>query len=513
MKLWRRRVPPAPAPRAEPQIGKPSREMKISAFALDGWQARGESAYTIAQPMPGVTPAGAPLAMDAVNSLYTYASINSMGTEISFPGFPLLAELSQRAEYRHISETLAREMTRKWVILESDGDDDNTDKLERLTALMNQHRLAQKFRMAATHDGLFGRGHIFVEINGQHDDSQFLSAKLPRTSSAIPRGAQVAFRNVEPIWTYPNNYNASNPLAPNFYVPESWYVNGTVVHRSRILTFIGRPLPDILKPAYGFAGMSMSQLAIPYVQNWLRTRQSVSDMLHSFSVMVLKTVMAGVLQGGGADAMVQRAQLFNQARDNRGLMMVDKEAEDLANVSAPISGLDKLQAQSQEQLASVSTQPLVVQTGITPSGLNASSDGEIRIWYDRVLAAQEAVFRDNLEDCLDILQLVEFGEVDPTIKVRFVHLWQLDEAGDAAVQKTLADRDVELVEAGVLSPEEARTRLAKDPGSGYNNIDVSDVPEPPEAAGAPVDDPETNSVERRSEEEGVESKGGASSGV
>jgi hypothetical protein len=44
------------------------------------------------------------------------------------------------------------------------------------------------------------------------------------------------------------------------------------VHRSRLLTFIGRELPDILKPAYAFGGLSMSQMLKPYVDNRLRSR-------------------------------------------------------------------------------------------------------------------------------------------------------------------------------------------------------------------------------------------------
>ena len=35
---------------------------------------------------------------------------------------------------------------------------------------------------------------------------------------------------------------------------------GRQVHTSRILTFIGRPVPDLLKPAYSFGGLSLVQL-------------------------------------------------------------------------------------------------------------------------------------------------------------------------------------------------------------------------------------------------------------
>ncbi|WP_255724378.1 MULTISPECIES: anti-CBASS protein Acb1 family protein [unclassified Caballeronia] len=115
--------------------------------------------------------------------------------------------------------------------------------------------------------------------------------------------------------------------------------------------------------------MSLSQIAKPYVDNWLRTRQSVSDLLHSFSIMVLKTNLAAVLNAEGAEQMLRRAVLLNQARDNRHLMMIDRDTEDFANLSAPLGSLDRLQAQSQEHMAAVTGIPLIVLLGITPSGL------------------------------------------------------------------------------------------------------------------------------------------------
>ncbi len=496
---------PAQQRRIEPVIvANDEKPLKISAFALDGWQAENGTPWKVAQPLPGVVPAGAaPMAMDdGLSNLFSYAQLASQGTEVSFPGFPLLAELAQRPEYRHISETMAREMTRKWGELITTGDGDKADKIAQLTAAIDNHNLRDKFYLASVHDGLFGRGHLFIDT-GRGDP---VSARLPVSDKSIPVGTKLRFSNVEPIWTYPNGYNSNNPLAADFYRPHSWFVMGQTVDSSRLLTFVSRSLPDMLKPAYGFAGVSLSQMAIPYVQNWLRTRQSVSDMLHSFSTMVLKTNMAAVLQGGGSASLINRAQLYNQTRDNRGLMMVDFETEALENVSAPLGGLDKLQAQAQEQMASVSGIPLVKLLGITPSGLNVSSDGEIRVFYDTIAAAQEILFTDHMRTCLELIQLAEFGEIDPDIKWHWNPLWQLDEAGEAAVRKTDADTDIELIDAGVISPEEARQRLAASPGSGYNNIKVNDLPEPPMQDGAEIDDAETNKIDEHGE-------AGATSGV
>lgn len=259
---------------------------------------------------------------------------------------------------------------------------------------------------------------------------------------------------------------------------------GKRIHASRLMFFISRKVPDMLKPAYAFGGLSLSQMAKPYIDNWLRARQSVSDLIHSFSVLGLKTNLSAILIGGATDEMYKRAELFNQARDNRGMLIIDKDTEELFNVSTPLSTLDMLQAQAQEQMAAVTGIPLVKLLGITPSGLNASSDGEIRVFYDWIQAQQEADFNPHLDRLLNIVQLSLFGEIDPEISFQWVPLWTMNETELSACRKTEADTAIAYINAGVISPEEERVRLASEKQSAYAALDLDeDVPELPDDDG------------------------------
>jgi hypothetical protein len=92
---------------------------------------------------------------------------------------------------------------------------------------------------------------------------------------------------------------------------------------------------------------------------------------------------------------------------------------------------------------------------------------------------------------LDILQLNEFGEIDEDIIAEFESLEEMTDEQKATIEKTKADTDNILIQAGVISPEEVRGRIAADPRSGYNSIDVDDMPEqeeePEEDQGAAAD--------------------------
>ena len=473
-------------------------------------------------PPPGVRPPDQPvpkgMAMDDAISTVpggtwgSWAVGNLWGEGLFFPGYPYLSELSQRPEYRNIVETLAEQMTRKWVKLNSTGDEDKSDKIEQLEAAMKRFGVREAFHKSIELDGFFGMGMLYIDIDGVSDNPDELATGLlfddngQMQSAKMPKGKLRGFVPVEPLWCSPQWYNSTDPLKPTFFVPEHWYVMGKRVHASRLLIFRSREVPDILKASYNFGGLSLSQLAKPYVDNWLRTRQSVSDLIHSFTQFVLKTNLGGLIQN--TQQFANRVTAMILGRDNQGFHVIDKESEELENVAAPLSGLDKLQAQAQEQLCSVSQEPLIWALGLSPTGLNATAEPEIRVFYDRVKAKWERMCGANLTTVIQALQLNEFGSVDDGIGYEFLPLWELDEAGRSAVDKTEADADSVRIADGVISPEEVRTHLASDPLSRYHGLE-GPPPDPP--ALEEGDDSDTaDQIERRGAE-GSES--GANSGV
>lgn len=433
---------------------------------------------------PGVAPSGSGMAQDdALSASVAWAAQAFYGDSLSFLGYPYLAELAQRPEYRRISETLALYMTHRWIKIKAGGDDSKADKIGKIESEFKRLNVQQAFKRIAEQDGFFGRAHLYLDF-GTSDDREELTKPIgdgrnEMSRSKVARGSLKALRPIEAVWCYPTNYNANDPLKPNWYRPDAWFVMGKELHASRLLTFVGREVADLLKPAYSFGGLSMSQIAKPYVENWIRTRQSVADILSAFSVMVLKTRLADQLNTGGAGSDIfARAELFNNLRDNRGLFIIDKDSEDFSNVSAPLSGLDALQAQTQEHMAAVSGIPIVILLGIQPAGMNATSEGELRTFYNWVAALQETLFRPNLERILGFVQLSLFGEIDPEIVFEFEPLESIDEKERAEIELTEAQTDQVLVDSAIITTQEARTQMASRESSRYQGLNVDDVPLP-----------------------------------
>lgn len=437
-------------------------------------------------PPPGVRPPADPvksgMAMDDASGTNiggqwgAWATGGLWGEGLFFPGYPYLAELMQRPEYRNIVETIAEEMVRKWIEVESTGEGDKSDRIKQIEDAMKRLGMREAFHQAAILDGGMGMGMIYFSIKGDNEDDE-AAMPLLLDAAKIPKGSLEALVPIDPTWVSPVQYNSTNPLKPDFFKPTIWYVMGIKVHSSRLLRFVSREVPDILKASYNFGGLSLSQMAKPYVDNWLRTRQSVSDLLHAFTTWVLKTNMQAYLQDAGA--LMSRLAAFVLGRDNKGLMMVDRETEELDNVSAPLGTLDKLQAQAQEQMAFPAKEPILKFVGYTPTGLGETSEVIIRTWYDHVHAVQEKTMGHNVTNCLKVIQLSEFGEIDPEITFRFVDLWELDEAGREAVQKIKADTAEVLLSASVVDTDEVRQAFADDPESMFHGL-KGPAPEPPE---------------------------------
>lgn len=461
---------------------------RFIAMAGDPKKQRPEGKWTAAAPMPGVVPKAVEARVLAQDSMpYSLFQTGDYSFSNRFPGFPYLAELLQIAEYRKMDATLADEMTREWIKLISTKAGDRTAKLTELTEELQRLDLRAVVRRALELEAGFGRAHLYVETKvGSNkslvasDDPMELKSSLQANPKKLAKDGLVAVRCVEAMWCYPGVYNSTDPLKANYYVPEQWYVMGKLVHHTRLRTIISQPVPDILKAAYSFGGVSLNQLAEPYVNNWLRTRQSVSDIIHCFSTSGIATDMEAFLADPtDVNIMAKRALAFNLGRDNKGLMMIDKDSEEFFQFNTPLGSLDHLQAQAQEHMSAVSSIPLVKLLGITPSGLNASSDGELRVFYDFVLSRQESVLRSHLKFIVELAQVSLWGAVDDGIDFVFVPLYQLSELEQATMRKTQADTDQVLITAGVITEDEARGRVVGDEEGPYAGL-TGDAPGQPE---------------------------------
>lgn len=456
--------------------------VKITQAHLDGASVANDenpfAEFKRYEPLPGVIPDAkkeVTLAMDAT----PYDVLNSMsiGTEYSgFRGYPILAAMSQQVEYANMHTVMADEMTRNWIEVKSrtDGDPD-IDKMERALVKYDVKRLIHE---AVKQDSMFGVAHIYVDTGANEAELQKPLFLDPRK---IPKGSLKGLRCVDPTWIYPAMYNTRWPLAADYYRPQAWYVMGQTLHESRFIDIISRPVPDILKPAYVFGGLSLTQLMEDYVTDWRDAKKNVIKILRTLRMRALKTDMDARLQEPGQ--FDKRIQMFTKYQDNFGIWAIDTN-EDLLHMQTSLSELSNLLSNYQDQMCIPARITNLKLLGNAPAGLNASGESELETWHETISGMQERDIRRALENIFKIIQLSEFGEIKEDIYFEFRPLDELSEKEKAEINEIKVRTVTTASDAQLVSSEEGRDALKCIDGTGFENLDGDYEPEEDEESEA-----------------------------
>lgn len=392
-----------------------------------------------------------------------------------FLGYPLLSNIAQDPLIRAGIETIADDMTRKFINLTSKGDIDLSAKISELESDLQKFRVKSIFNQAISMCGYQGGCLVYIDVGPLDDDEK--KTPLYLDSFTFKKGMLRGFKVIEPINIYPGIYDTLDPTSEDYFNPETWFILGKEYHKSRFLYFAQNEVPLILKPLYNFFGISLAQQVLEYVQNFTENRRSAQRLLNKFSMTVWRTDMSAFLNNGSCDSLIERVKFANSQRSNDGMFLLDKEREELEQINTPLAGVTDIVSMSLDLAPVILGISKDKYFGDLPKGLNASSEGTNRIYYDKIHSLNEKISYDAVEKVLKILQLNLYGEIDPNISFEFAPLWEMDERERAEINKINADTAAIYVDRGSLTNTEVRGALADNPNSGYSNIDIDDVPE------------------------------------
>lgn len=420
------------------------------------------------------------LAMDSCikNVFSGFRTDTLFSTMPMFVGYGMLSNISQEALIRAGVETVADEMTRKfieWTYHTDDGNDDKEKELADLDEQTIRFKLKERFNEAMLKDGYFGGCLVYIDVGDLDDEEK--AEPLVLSSKTFKKGSLRGFKVIEPVNIYPGWYNTNDPTDEYYFRPKYWYVLGKKYHESRFLYFASNEAPLLLKPTYNFFGIPQAQLALDYVAHFVANREAAQELLNKFSLTCWKTNMTQALKGLSCHDLVSRVKMFNKMKNNNGTMVLDKDTEDMVQINTPLAGVRDIVEMSLNLLTAVWRIPKIKYIGEGEGGLNASSKEQMRSFYDYILSQQEKVFTQPMEKVCKIFQLNAGKEINDAISFTYPSLVEMDDKERADLNKEQADRDAIYLSNGVLSQEEVRKRLSMDKNSEYSMIDVDDIPE------------------------------------
>ena len=411
----------------------------------------------------------------------------------SFIGYGALQQIAQNGMIRACIQTVADDITREWITVKG-GDDTAPEDVQHLEDLLNQkYHLKDLFHSAAATMGYMGGAFIFIDTGAEGEDLA-LPLRISSLSAEMSEGMALRFTLVDPVNVSPGDYNATNPLRPDYMQPKCWWVLGQKVHASRMISVFDNPPPLLLRPSYNFLGIPQAQILWDYVLHWNECRIYTANLLKKVSLLVFKTDVNATLQTpGGVQTLDTHMSMFQRYRDNDSVAVCDMTDEDIVNVQTSIAGCTDIVRQSLEMIASINRTPAVKLLGISPSGFNATGDSDIRNYNDHVRTKQE-LYRSAIMTCIRAIEIAETGKIDPSITFEFNTLGVDSDTAKAANAQTRVNTLGALLDRQVISPEEARMAAKADADTGLGFID-DEMPDTGVPQDFETDEPENPAAE------------------
>lgn len=388
-----------------------------------------------------------------------------------FIGWQLCAMLSQhwlinRACRIPNEDALASGWAAEWQKRENEetevDEEQRAELLLRAVEVSNQKfKLAEKALRFGINRSIYGQALAYFDIEGED----------PATPLNIDGIKPLSFKGiviVEPYWAFPDwGENAMLPGSLNFYKPEYYTIGGQRIHHTRVCQKPFVEVPDILKPSYYFGGVPLTQMIYERVYAAEKTANEVPELALTKRMLVADANMQDMV--ANPEAMRNKMEVLAHFRNNNGVYFKDRP-ETVTQLDTNLSDLDANVWTQYQLVASVSSMPADRLLCTSPKGFQSTGEYERRTYAQTLKSSyQEVAYRELIEKTTAIVLKSEFDISDP-ITINFNPIDTPTEAERVQTQLAQAQRDTTLVNAGIISAEEAREALSADKGSGYSNL-------------------------------------------
>jgi len=362
-----------------------------------------------------------------------------------------------------VVDIIPNDMTREWRSFTGEIEPDVVKLLE---AEEDRLYLIEAFNEAHKWARLYGTAFIVmvIEDGGQPEDPLVLDNIGPgglKHIKVVDRH-RVSHADVQVI---------NDPMDPHFGMPEFYRFNETSVkiHHTRVLRFDGVKLPfDEFRRNNYYSDSVLDRLYDP-ITNMATVNNSAASMVYETNVdiMKIKGLMNYLQTPEGENLLRKRFTLASQLKSFNNMMLLDAE-EDFQTKTNSFAGLPDLLDRYAQVVTAGSDVPATRLLGSSASGLNATGEGDLKNYYDKIAADQVKEYKPRL-DYFDKIMAKSLGlsdDVDLTYK--FNSLFQMTPKEIADVQFANAQRDAIYLDRDVIT-EEIVAKELKQEGT-YTNI-------------------------------------------
>lgn len=184
--------------------------------------------------------------------------------------------------------------------------------------------------------------------------------------------------------------------------------------------------------------------------------QSAGIIVTDFSQAVFSIDNLMQLVAKSPEKLATRMQALELSRSTARAILIDAK-EKFERQSTSVAGLPDLLHQLSLRLAAAIDMPLSLLMGQAPKGLGADSEGDLRLYYDKVRSFQRRKVAPILKIIAGmVMKSMRERGIPKKWAIRFNPLWQLTDAEIAEARLTQARADSMYVKMGSVTPDEIR---------------------------------------------------------
>lgn len=370
-----------------------------------------------------------------------------------------------------IVDIVPDEMLREGFTVDVGDAGENAEIADRLEVL----GAAEKFADGIRWGRCFGGGGLLL---GADDGRSAASPLMPERAKALSYLYVLDRRYLWPLTWY------TDPGDPKLGQVETYMVVSpsarsnvpvSVVHESRLILF-GGASTGIREREVNFSwDLSVLQRVHEVLGHFSMGWNSASNLLVSANVAVFKmSGLADAIASGMQDALTNRLRAMDQGMSTVRSIVIDAGEGDPKQGGAPAESFERQQfsfagipetlRELAVRIAAAAKMPVTKLFGVSPAGLNATGENDIRNFYDEIRSDQTRKLAPRIRRVVSVMRRTKvMGRDAKPIKIEFPPLWSEAPLAAAQTRKALIDGDVALCGvAGILLPEEiAKHRFQK----------------------------------------------------
>lgn len=291
----------------------------------------------------------------------------------------------------------------------------------------------------------------------------------PFNPDGVTKGSYKGMSQIDPYWMTPmlTNESMSNPASIGFYEPDYWVINGKKYHKSHLCIARGPQPADILKPTYIFGGIPLTQRIYERVYAAERTANEAPLLAMNKRTTAIHVDLDKV--AADEPSFVRRLMMWVKYRDNHGVKVLGKE-ETMEQFDTSLADFDNVIMNQYQIVAATAKTPSTKLLGTSPKGFNATGEFETVSYHEELETIEERWMTPVLDRhylCLSLSLGLGFG-----LNVAWEPVDSMSSEKQADINTKKVTDAVNMIAAGMISPDEGRDKLAQDRDSGWNNLSM-----------------------------------------